>query len=659
MRFGTLPRRVRLPPISRSRVAVLGAALSVASITACTRTDRNFPALESGLGEPRALTVGPKGRLLIACAQPNAVFEISGHLLSVVRIDARPKQTGPIWLNTGREPSFDGIAQCLDGSLYLSAGREVVRETMPGVWTAIAAPSGPAPLRPAGLACDRQSRLVIADAGGHSIWRFDPGRPSLERVAGVGLPGDSGDGGPALAARFLSPESVSVASDGSVFIADRGNRRIRRVRPDQTIEAVRAAGIEGDRGPSPALVDPSGVSALSPSTLLVADAGAHRVYRLDLRTTRLTAIAGDGTSGFSGDSGPGTRARLRSPSALAVGPDGAVLVADAGNRRVRRIAQSGVIRTVAGNGGVGYVGDGGPARLARVVPGKLALDAAGNLYVSEPSEHRVRRIDAKTGTIGTVAGNGAAGGAGDGGPASQAELNTPGTIAMGPDNALYIADTENRRIRRVSQDGMISTLTGGWNDSCCRAGGLAVVDGHSVLIADDYALYQLALPRGDRTIVWSRNPQGKPTRLKSGDLERIDAMAALTLREVYVSSFRPAVLKQLDLQSGQVQALFDERLAAPGSRLISAPLALALAGRDRLLVGDFWGPELLALDVRSGVSTAVLSRASPGSSPRPTRVGGLAASEDGTTYVSDGTRIFRIRPGAAQPELIAGEGRGF
>ena len=132
-------------------------------------------------------------------------------------------------------------------------------------------------------------------------------------------------------------------------------------------------------------------------------------------------IAGDGTEGFSGDGGPSRAARLRLPTAVASTADGALLVADTGNRRVRRLSAAGRISTVAGNGGYGYSEDGGPAHRSYLAPSALALDAVGNLYIAERDRHRVRRVARHTGLITTIAGNGLAGTAGDGGPAMAAE----------------------------------------------------------------------------------------------------------------------------------------------------------------------------------------------------------------------------------------------
>src|SRR4051812_6408178 len=174
-------------------------------------------------------------------------------------------------------------------------------------------------------------------------------------------------------------------------------------------------------------------------------------------------VAGTGEKGFAGDGGPATAARMNDPSGLTIGPDGAVYVCDTGNHVVRRIAPDGTITSVAGIGGkAGYAGDGGPATHATLnEPYEVRFDRAGNLYVVERLNHAVRKIDAKTGVITTVAGTGKPGFSGDGGPANKAELREPHSIQFGPDGSLYIADVLNHRVRRVDMTtGVITTFAG-------------------------------------------------------------------------------------------------------------------------------------------------------------------------------------------------------
>ena len=621
--------------------------LAVLAATAGSPSHDAFPPLRSGIGHPRAIALTRAGHVLIASARPNAVFELSAEGLRVLRVHAGPRDsTVP---SAGRpEGEFAGIAACADGRVYLSAGREVLAYTPPDRWTSLAvAAATPALTRPAGLACDRDSRLVVADPGAHRVWRFDRRRATLVVLAGIGLPGDAGDGGPAASARLSSPESVAVTSDGTIFIADRGNRRIRSIRPDGRIVGTPRTA---------ALADPTGVALIDRRTLAVVDAGAHRVYRLPLVSGKLHPIAGAGGEGFGGDGGPAVTARLRWPTTAAATADGALLVADGGNARVRRIARSGTISTIAGNGGFGWVGDGGPALAALVAPTGLALDRDGNLYVAEATHHRIRRIASQTGVITTLAGTGLEGHRGDGGPAAEAALRSPSTLAFGTDGTLYVGDTGNRRIRRISADGRIDTLTGGWNEDCCDTRSIVLHGERSLLIAEGDSLHRVRLPIGERSLVWSRKLTARNTVLQDGDLERVDALSVGSGEEVYVSSVRPGSVKRVDLATGKVETVLIE---PPGERT-PGPTTLAMAvPAGRLLFANPWGACLFSVDVVSRrVASVADLNALPGAQPRVQPGVTAVVTSGDAIYFADAWRVFRIGPSGV-PEVVAGGGRGY
>src|SRR5690349_5812996 len=170
-----------------------------------------------------------------------------------------------------------------------------------------------------------------------------------------------------------------------------------------------------------------------------------------LNAQSAVTIAGTGMAGFTGDGGPGVQAQVNNPYGLTIGPDGALYFCEIGNHRVRRLdLKSGIISTAAGSGKKGYAGDGGPALAAEMnEPYEVRFDASGNLFIAEMQNHVVRRVDAKTHTISTVAGTGTAGFSGDGGPANQAQLRQPHSIAFDKDGRLLICDIGNQRIRRV------------------------------------------------------------------------------------------------------------------------------------------------------------------------------------------------------------------
>ena len=286
----------------------------------------------------------------------------------------------------------------------------------------------------------------------------------VTNVAGTGTGGFSGDAGPATAARLSGPRHVTVAADGSLYVADGENHRVRRIAPDGTITTVAGkgtAGSHGDGGPATeaAINTPHAVALDDAGNLFIADSMSARIRKVTPDGT-ITTVAGTGVEGFSGDGGPGTLAKIRNPKGLEIGPDGALYISDGLNHRVRRLDPDGTITTVAGNGAATSAGDGGPATDASIrVPRGLDFDAAGNLYVAEGDGHRVRRIGTD-GIITTVAGTGRLGYNGDGIPAATAFLNDPHGVVVDGSGRLFIADTDNHRIRMVAADGTISTVAG-------------------------------------------------------------------------------------------------------------------------------------------------------------------------------------------------------
>ena len=276
-------------------------------------------------------------------------------------------------------------------------------------------------------------------------------------------PGYCGDEGPATDARLGSPFGVARLRDGQVLIADSGNNRIRSVAEDGTITTVAGTGVggfSGDDGPAieAQLSFPTGVAPARHGGFLIADTGNHRV-RLVSPRGRITTVAGNGRAGFSGDGGQATSASLFSPTDVARRKGGGFLIADNGNRRVRRVSRDGIIKTVAGDGRTGSSGDGGPAARASLnTPTGITRTSGRAFLIADAASNRVRRV-AADGTISTVAGTGTEGSAGDGGPAIQAELAGPSDVGR-LEQGFLIADTGNQLVRRVSATGEISTVAG-------------------------------------------------------------------------------------------------------------------------------------------------------------------------------------------------------
>jgi sugar lactone lactonase YvrE len=284
--------------------------------------------------------------------------------------------------------------------------------------------------------------------------------------------GFAGDNGPAPMAWLDTPGGIDVASNGNVYFADSNNNVIRQIsNSDNTITTVAGnnalgAGFAGDFGLAinAQLNTPGGVAVAPDGDLIVADSHNHRIRRVDWPTGVIMTIAGSGESGYDGDDRPAMDAALNMPSAVAAAPNGDIYIADTLNYRVRMIDHAtGFIHTIAGDGlpaEDGRVGDGQRATAARLnMPSDVEIAPNGDIYVADMHHQRVRKIDAATHVITTVAGSGQWGHTGDGGPATAASLAGPAGIAIVPDAAgrltLYIADYYNARVRAVDPDGMI------------------------------------------------------------------------------------------------------------------------------------------------------------------------------------------------------------
>ena len=296
-----------------------------------------------------------------------------------------------------------------------------------------------------------------------------------------GQKGYAGDFGPAIEAWLDTPGGVVVAPNGDVYIADSNNHVIRRIDARTTnIEPVAGNhqagnGFAGDDGPATAaqLDTPNGVAIAPDGDLIVADSHNQRIRRVDRATGTITTIAGSGEIGYDGDDQPAVQAALNTPSAVAAAPNGDIYIADTLNYRVRMIdAKTGLIHTVAGNGRAGDagdsvgVGDAGPAAFATLnMPSDVALDPkTGDLYIADMHHNRIRKVDARTRLITTVAG-GAWGYSGDDGPAVEARLAGPAGVAVVPEAGgkvtIFIADYYNGHVRAVGPDGIIRDLSGG------------------------------------------------------------------------------------------------------------------------------------------------------------------------------------------------------
>ena len=330
---------------------------------------------------------------------------------------------------------------------------------------------------PSGVALDGAGNLYFTDRYHHRIRKVDTSG-IITTVAGTGDPGFGGDGGPAVSAQLAYPFGVAVDGAGNVYISDRTNHRIRKVDSTGVITTIAGTGdfgFSGDGGPavSAQLRYPLGLAVDGAGNLYFVDLANHRIRKVDSSGV-ITTVAGTGEKGFGGDGGQAVSALLNSPTGVAADVAGNVYIADASNHRIRKVDSSGIITTVAGTGEKGFGGDGGQAVLARLnTSSGVVLDGAGNLYIADRHNSRIRKVDS-SGVITTIAGTGEIGFDGDGGPAVSALLNSPTGVAADVAGNVYIADASNDRIRKVDSSGIITTVAGTRDYGPAGDGGLAV-----------------------------------------------------------------------------------------------------------------------------------------------------------------------------------------
>ena len=303
---------------------------------------------------------------------------------------------------------------------------------------------------------------------------------TISTYAGTGTAGYTGDLGAATAARIAHPEGITVAANGDVYYADPDNNVIRKVTAATgIITTVAGSGGNGSSGDGGLAIlakfkNAEGVFVVANGDLYLADTGNHEIRKVTALTGIVTLVVGSTSPGYSGDGGAAAAARLRLPAAIVVAANGDMYIADTGNDTVRKVtAATGIITTYAGTGTTGYTGDGGAATSARLSgPQGLVLAANGDLYIADTGNNVIRRVTAATGVITTFAGTGTAGFLGDGGVATSARLNAPESVSISASGELYIADAGNNRIRRVSTGGTITTVAGTGTAGSAGDGGL-------------------------------------------------------------------------------------------------------------------------------------------------------------------------------------------
>ncbi len=452
------------------------------------------PATQAALNQPEGLAVDSLGSIYIADTFNNRVrvVGINGIIQTVAGTgfssfsgDGGSPSSAALFLPTD-------VATDSAGNLYIADfGNSRIRKVAQGKIETVIGGNGNETIfdesvattvrlnGPTGVAVDGSGNILVAEGsigtgtghavGDYRVWRINSSAV-VSTAAGNGLESYSGDGNSATAAQLNSPAAVTFDSAGNLYIADTANHRIRKVTASGTITTAAgtgAAGYSGDGGPGvkAQLNSPAGLTADADGNVYIADSGNDRIRKL-LPDGTLITIAGNGNASFFGDGGPSNSASLHNPHGIFSAGGGHIYIADTGNQRIRELLPNGIIITVAGNGGQGPGGDGGPATAAQLnLPTGVTLDAAGNIYIADQGNNRVRMVT-PDGTISTFAGS-ASYGLGDGGSATAAALNAPASVAVDPAGNVYVADSGNNRVREIS-GGTITTFAG--TGDCCYGG---------------------------------------------------------------------------------------------------------------------------------------------------------------------------------------------
>lgn len=421
------------------------------------------PATAAELGEPGAVSVDAIGNVFIADTGNSKIRRVeksSGIITTIAGTGTAGSDgdNGPAVNAVLNKPA--GLCHGASGVIYIADSKNgSLRKFEAGATiTTIYNSKGLGLNKPGQLALDTDNNLYIADTDNHTIPKIDAfGSKAI--IAGAGGAGFSGDGGPATDAKLNRPEGLILDTLNNIYFADRDNHCIRKVEASTGIISTIAgegtkSGDTGLGGPATAarLNKPTALAMDDAGHLYIADTDNHRICVVNLGTGIISLVAGTGEGGFDGDGGPATDAKLNKPRGLFVDADNNILIADTDNHRIRMVdAGTGAISTIIGNGSKGSAGDGGMAAAAQVnKPRGILVDGPGNIYVSDTDNHKVRFVSHQDNRIRTLAGIGDAGYDGDNQPAVDAKLNKPSSIVMPATRGgrrIFISDKDNNRIR--------------------------------------------------------------------------------------------------------------------------------------------------------------------------------------------------------------------
>jgi len=525
-----------------------------------------------------------------------------------------------------------------------------------------------------GVVVDSAGNIYISDSANNRVRKVLT-NGIVSTIAGRGNFGFSGDGGLATSASLNDPSGLALDSSGNLYIADTGNSRIRKVTPGGLITTVAGNGssapiTDGGFAVSSSLISPTGIAVDASGNLYISDEFS-RVRKVTASTGFISTFAGGATFGYSGDGGAATSALLSGPAGMAFDGPGNLYIAETGNAVIRRVSPNGVISTVAGTAGItGFSGDGSPALSALLYgPAGVSVNAAADLFIADAGNERIRKISA--GVITTVAGNGMYYFTGDGGAANSAHLGSPYGVAVDPSGNVFIADSFENRIRKVSPAGIISTYAGNGFYNSTGDGGpataaslegpqnVAVSAAGDLYISDQSNRVRMVAAATGIITTFAGNGNfgysGDGGPAAAATFKKPRGMAFDASGNLYIADYQNNVVRKVSIDGMITTFAGGGSSAFPGdggpatAASLYEPLALAFDTFGNLFIGEG------ANDVRRVATNGIISTVAenntllapsgdggPATSAGLRLVAGVAVDASGNLFISDSNRVRKV-----------------
>ena len=521
---------------------------------------------------------------------------------------------------------------------------------------------------PAGMALDAEGNLYIADRNNHRIRKVDS-KGIVTTISGTGVAGFGGDGGPAVEATLNFPSDLEIDSQGNLYISDRSNNRIRKIDSQGIITTIVGMGLPGYGGDYGSAKEaflkyPFGIALDDEGNLYIADRGNNRIRKVDASGT-ITTMAGDGTHSFSGDYGPATQSSLAYPTDVAVDATGKVYIADRNNNRIRMVDTQGVITTVMGTGESEYNGDNEIASESNLhLPLALILDRENNLIVVDRNHFRIRSIDLYNKAVKTVAGNGNSLFRGNGGPGRGATLGSPSGIVIDGKGNILFTDKQHHRIRFLDSANLIHSFAGNGSEGNEGDGGSALLAAlflPSQMTLDNKGNLYFAGRQGNGWIIRKIDSEGRISRFagngmggNSGDggaalMASFNALSDIAVDQagnMYISDMTSGFIRRIDSR-GMIASFYGVKLSKLAQEVHVNGMVIDKAGS--LIFSDSGSSKVRKVDADGTVSLVAgtgdfrdYGDGGPALQAGIRSPGGLAIGPDGSLYVAE-SQTSRIR----------------